>query len=97
MGVDEPSSASLASVRFLNAPGLSHSRHLLAVQLGHLGVEQQRRLVGCFELRLKFFPASVEGLDLGLALVDGDLIVQHQVQEFLDPRAAARVKRHETA
>lgn len=50
-------------------------------------MEQRRRLVGSFELRLKLLAASVERLDFGLPLVHGDLVVQHQVQEFLDSGA----------
>src|SRR3954469_18641615 len=50
-------------------------------------MEQWWRLVGVLELYLKFNPASVERLHLSLSLVHGDLVVEHQVQELLDPRA----------
>ena len=44
-------------------------RDLLAVQVGHLRVQQRGRLVRGLELRLEFLPASVEQLDLGFAFI----------------------------
>ena len=73
--------------RFCGLERVSERRHLLAVQLGHLGMQKRRRLVCRLELRLQFLPASVERLNLGLSLVNRDLVIEQQVQQFLDPRA----------
>ena len=62
-GVDEPSECLRglrAGLRTLQ--GLSQGRHLLAVQLGHVGMKKRRRRVGCVELSLQLASASVEGL-----------------------------------
>jgi hypothetical protein len=52
-GVDE-SSQRLSGLHagFWTLKGLSQRRHLLAVEVGHLRVEQWRRLVGGLKLRL---------------------------------------------
>ena len=50
-------------------------------------MQERRRLVGCLESRLQLLPPNVESLDLGLTLVHRDFVVEHQVQELLDPRA----------
>src|SRR6266853_6125031 len=59
--VDQPSERlPRLGTRFCGLQGMSERRHLLAVQLGHLRVQERRCLVGGVELRLQLLPASVE-------------------------------------
>jgi len=44
---------------------LSERRHLLALQLSHLGMEERRWLVGVLKLCVELFPAGVKRLDFG--------------------------------
>jgi hypothetical protein len=50
------------------------------------------RLIRGVELSLQLLPASVVQLDLGFAFIHRDFVVEHQVQELLDPRADARAR-----
>jgi hypothetical protein len=56
-------------------------------------VKQRRRLVGCLELSLQFFPASIERLDLGFAWLERQVAdVDHDLDQTIEHSPAWRAK-----